>query len=252
MASCLPLHDEVNTKNGCIPTGPGFNGYCTYDLDQIEPGFETMTDMDQTWLDQIVDMDEIDDLDRPAPVDTPAPSTPYPCTDKGFSPDQLAYEISKLYIQEMNSEFNPIPPLTNTEKEPDDTAWQSPPLPKKLTPLTRYTGGEHNMTYLRPAVEETTMQVDDEEWQVRVYDELLARLTHVQDKTTEKWLGRIDYDDGPYRFKVFEYFDQDFWSASSSSLSSASDYPCLEGEKQQQQQQRHISFEEDAEENVLL
>jgi hypothetical protein len=180
-----PLHDEVNTKNGCIPMGPGFGGYCIYDLDHsIDSGSE---DNNNKSMD-------------------PSPSTPYPCTDtSSFSPDELAYEINKLYIQEMNSEFNPIPPLTNTEKEPDDTAWQSPPLPKKLTPLTRYTGSE-TMTYSPTA--EPIMQVD-EEWQ---YRDLLARLMDVQEKTTEKWLSQNG--EGPYRFKVF---DQDVWSASSAS-----------------------------------
>lgn len=249
----------MNTKNGCIPTGPGFHGYWTYDFDQTELEFDTVDlfAANQNWVDFNVDTEEENSLSsgQDAVVDTPVPSTPYPHTahNKDFSPDQLAYEINKLYVQEMNSEFNPTPLLSNTEKESEETAWQSPPLPKKIKPQARYTDNEHNMTYLRPAVDEDIMQVDDGEWQVRVYDELLARLTHVHDATTEKWLGHDGEDDGPYRFKVFEYFEEDFWSASSSTLSSKYDYPGLEDTHQ-----HHVALEEkdqeedDGDERVLL
>ncbi|KAL9545466.1 hypothetical protein MBANPS3_007141 [Mucor bainieri] len=255
LPSFLPPHDEVYTETNSTPSGPGFNGFQSYDLDEsidydcidLEPEF---TDNYNAWLEAEVfnidvDQEEEEDDKRPTRAhlqlgsDTPIPLTPYPVDSIGpsFTPEELTFEINKLYVQELNAEFKPATPLTinssnSNFKKPDD-AWDSPPTPKKLTPLFRYDGNERSMTYLRPLSSlQDEEEQKDEQWQIQTQEELMSRLFRIEEKATEKWrtttaaVGDRNNKHALYYFEMFELFEQELYSSSecSNTISSDEDY----------------------------
>lgn len=254
LPSFLPPHDEVNVDNNSTPSGPGFSGFHDYDLDRsidydcidLDPDFiHNYNAWLETEVFNAVDDDEEEkhlEEKQPQPFgcDTPIPPTPYPSnTDNGqqFTPEELTFEINKLYVQELNAEFKPAAPLTTTTS-PSSTStnikkleedWESPPAPKKLTPLFRYDGNEGSMTYLRsPLIQQQEQVVEeqrDENWQMQAQDELISRLVFVEEKSAEKWLSNNNKhgNNSAYHFKLFDLFDQELYS-SSEYITSSDDY----------------------------
>ncbi|KAI8640694.1 hypothetical protein BD408DRAFT_483929 [Parasitella parasitica] len=231
MPSFLPAHDEVSTSGG-----PGFNGFQDYDLDQSLDYNSIELDADffnhyNAWLETEVlnaDQEEEQEPTQLFGCDTPIPSSPYPSNhdnEQQFTPEELTFEINKLYIQELNAEFRPAMPLTITpthNKKREET-WKSPPKPKNLTPLFRYDGTQNSRTYLRPlSLEEPAEEEQrNEDWQLQTQDEIVSRLFYVQEKAAEKWLSFDDkHDSSNYHFKLFEVFDQELYSSSECNTSS--------------------------------
>lgn len=233
MPSHLPPHDELSVDANDMPCGPGFSGFHDYNLGQsidydcveLDPDFVHNYN---AWLDteafdtDIDEQDEIKTQQLPSySCDTPIPSTPFVAAsdDQQFSPEELVFEINKLYIHELNAELKPAVPLTvvtlpTTKPKDDEEAWESPPAPKKLTPLFRYDGSERSMSYLRPTlVQEDEEQVvkelkeHDLDLQLQIQEELISRLFLVQEKIAEKWplFGRYGkHDNSIYRLKLFD------------------------------------------------
>lgn len=243
LPSLLPPHDEVYSETNNMPSGPGFNGFQSYDLDasidysciSLEPEFINNY---STWLEKEVfnaDDDDHNDDEREHSVhlqpgsDTPIPSTPCPSNNHQhqFTSEELTLEINKLYIQELNAEFKPATPITlnSVVKKSDEASWDSPPVPKKLTPLFRYDGNESSMTYLRPSTwHQQEEEQKDEHWQMHTLDELLSRLFIVEENATEKWLATADNNKPDmYRFRLFEQ-ELLYSSSESNTLSSDDDY----------------------------
>lgn len=242
LSSFLPPHDEVYTDTNSTPSGPGFNGFQHYALDasidydciDLEPEFISNYN---AWLEAEVfsadDEQEGDDKElssvRPhLGSDTPIPSTPYPTdnNDHHFTPEELTFEINKLYVQELNAEFKPATPLTahSHDAKKSDQAWDSPPTPKKLTPLFRYDGNERCMTYLRPSLAQQDKEQRDEQWQIQTQDELISRLISIEEKAAEKWLATAANND-MYHFQLFDLFEHELYSSSEcNTLSSDDDY----------------------------
>lgn len=81
-----PIHDEIESIEG-----PGFTGFIQYDLDK-----------------EIDLPDEVygDDLNYGYDV-TPAPMTPRIEQQPSLKPDELCNEINKIYMNQLNSEFQP-------------------------------------------------------------------------------------------------------------------------------------------------
>ncbi|KAL9549273.1 hypothetical protein PS6_006171 [Mucor atramentarius] len=243
LPSLLPSHDEVYSETNNTPSGPGFNGFQSYDLDasidyscvSLEPEFINNY---STWLENEVfnvDDDDHNDDEREQSVhpqpgsDTPIPSTPCPSNNPQhqFTPEELTLEINKLYIQELNAEFRPATPITlnSVFKKSDEASWDSPPVPKKLTPLFRYDGNESSMTYLRPSTwQQQEEEQKEEHWQMHTLDELLSRLFIVEENAAKKWLTAADNNKPDmYRFRLFEQ-ELLYSSSESNTLSSDDDY----------------------------
>ncbi|GAN01211.1 n1221-domain-containing protein [Mucor ambiguus] len=252
--SFLPPHDEVYTDTNNTPSGPGFNGFQNYDLDasidydciDLEPEFINNY---STWLEtEVFNTDDDQEKYGENPSvhlqlgsDTPIPSTPYPISSNShhFTPEELTFEINKLYVQELNAELKPATPLTinsNSDVKKSDEAWDSPPTPKKLTPLFRYDGNERSMTYLRPSISLQDEEQKDEQWQIQTWKELMSRLFLIEEKAAEKWLtttttAAIVAGDGKkhalYHFQLFDRFEQELYSSyeCSNTISSDDDYP---------------------------
>ncbi|KAK4510798.1 uncharacterized protein ATC70_005232 [Mucor velutinosus] len=246
MPSFLPPHDEVYSDTNSTPSGPGLNGFQNYDLDasidydciDLEPEFINNY---SAWLETEVfhaDDDREDDSKGPSVLpqpgtDTPIPSTPYPINsnDHHFTPEELTFEINKLYVQELNAEFKPAMPLTinnNSDVKKPDKAWDSPPAPKKLTPLFRYDGSERSVTYLRPLSSLQDEEQKDEQWQIQTRDELMSRLFLIEEKAAEKWLTTVAAaSDGNkhamYYFRLLDLLEQEQYSLSECNMISSGD-----------------------------
>ncbi|CEP13935.1 hypothetical protein [Parasitella parasitica] len=231
LPSFLPDHDEVSASSG-----PGFNGFKDYDLDQsidcssFDLGIDFFNDYN-AWLETEVfnaDQEEEQNSTQLFGCDTPIPRTPYPSnydTEQQFTPEDLMLEINKLYVQELNAEFRPAMPLTitPTHNQKREENWKSSPKPKKLTPLFRYDGTQSSRTYLRPLSLEEPAEKEqrNEDWQMQTQEEIVSRLFYVQDKVTEKWLSSDNNSaSSNYHFKLFEVFDQEFYSSSECNTSS--------------------------------
>jgi hypothetical protein len=259
LPSLVPLHDEVNTVNRSIPTGPGLNGFIRYDMDVLRGSDIDEVDLEphfiknyEKWLETEVFSSTDDDEEEEVTAinirgnndyqqtDTPVPSTPYPLdvnhVYSSISHEELTYEINKLYVEQMNTEFRPTPPIpiiALPKKQKDDDEWESPPTPKKLTPLARYNGDENNLTYVRPTT--TRQQQPNLELQVQeIEDEVISKLMEVESKTVENWLlhSKDEEKDGRYYFKILDdlyndddelYYTTEESSSSGHSNSSSSD-----------------------------
>lgn len=250
MPSFLPPHDEVNADNNNTPSGPGFSGFhdyglgnsTDYDCNDLDPNFiHNYNAWLETEVFNINDKEEDEqNLEEKQPqsfgCDTPIPFTPCPSyinNEQQFTPEELAFEINKLYIQELNSEFKPAtlliptsPSSTSNNNKKLGEDWKSPSAPKKLTPLFRYNGNESSMTYLRPPLiqqqEQAVEEQRDENWQMQTRDELMSRLFFVEKKFAERWLSgnNAHGNNSVYHLKLFDLFEQELYSSSEYNTSS--------------------------------
>ncbi|KAI9337855.1 hypothetical protein BD770DRAFT_448483 [Pilaira anomala] len=113
LSSLLPVHDELQTDS--VPVGPGFNGFQRYEMDRTDVE-EEQEGLDQafqnnykTWLDSETFYQTDDEKD--IQMNKTAPDTPYPHQDTQkrteISYEQLTKEINKIYIEQLNEQFNP-------------------------------------------------------------------------------------------------------------------------------------------------
>jgi hypothetical protein len=272
LPSLLPLHDEINTANGCIPIGPGLNGFIRYDMDILRDNDLEDFDLDPQFIDNyekwleaevysVADDDDTEEEDGSLTrrennnlhMDTPAPSTPYPTNENDsnntISHEQLSYEINKLYIEQVNAEFRPLPPITIASpstsllKKKEEEEWESPPVPKKLTPLARYNGDENNLTYIsgnrrRMLGGGSSFDLLESQSQ-QIQEELMSKLIQVEEKTIQKWYSsrKLEGGDnvGRYYFKILDdlydnteggelYYNIDATTDSNRSTSSNGDF----------------------------
>lgn len=181
MPSLLPIHDEVNTAKGSTTlTGPGFSGFHRYDLnvlgdDDEEELNQILLNNYKLWLESETFYNETEEDNTR--VDTPAAaSTPYPFhTPDPISHQQLAQEINKLYLQQLDQQFKPAPPTD---------AWESPPTPSKS--LSRH----------------QAERADDEGY-VQDAEEFMSQLMQVQDTTVKKW-NDLQPPETQYRYVLFD------------------------------------------------
>lgn len=150
----LPIHDELAVVlDDESPLGPGYYGWINYDLHEEEDLITEKT---------LYDYDV-----------TPVPSM------KTFTAKELDKALSKLYMDELNSEFG-------AKLSPLDTEENHLPSSKKpLTPLPRYNGGE-KMTYSSPKEQE---------------NDIFARLLQIEEKVIEKWYSTTSTEP---TYKMFE------------------------------------------------
>ncbi|GAA5798117.1 hypothetical protein HPULCUR_003517 [Helicostylum pulchrum] len=202
MPSLLPLHDEVNTEKGCTPTGPGFSGFDRYDINNLSDDEE---ELDQVFLKDYkvwLESEKFyngteEEIVTDTQVDTPAAiSTPYPFhTPDTISHQQLTQEINKLYLQQLDQQF---------QSTVSTDTWESPPTPSKLlTPLTtsRY---------------QAEQRTDDEEY-VQDAEDLMYQLMQVEDTTVKKW-NDLQPAETKYRYILFDdelYYSPDIAATTS-------------------------------------
>lgn len=173
----------------------------------------------ETWLeDEVYKFEETDEVtSRVYGIDTPAPMTP--CPEFGetggpstlFSHEQLTCEMNKLYVEQFNEEFNkftPVTPMAIAKDEIKGSEWKSPPTPKKLTPLARYTGDESDLIYFkrdRDSKKNISIQ-DIKKNYMQIEDQLLQKLMQVEDNTIREWLNKKSSDEkvGGYQFQMLD------------------------------------------------
>lgn len=193
LPSLLPLHDEVNTDHGSIPTGPGLGGFNQYDMNitsdddvDLEPEF---IENYQSWLEN-----EVYDKDLPAPL------TPYPASRTPISHEEVAREMNKLYIEQLNAEFKPKHPI-QVDTLPNHV--NSPPMPKKLTPLARYNGDKSGLTYIKSD--------SNKKEQVDIEDEFISKLMQIEERTVQKWYDQSEFNE-EYHYKLMDLlFDEELY-----------------------------------------
>lgn len=148
-------------------------------------------------------------------IDTPAPITPCPEFSKNsdpktlFSHEQLTFEMNKLYLEQFNEKFNKFTPVSKTamaKDEINDSTLKSPPKPKKLTPLARYTGDESDFIYSkqdRKSKRNISIQDLGKNY-MQIEDHLLQKLMQVEDKTIREWLNKKLSEEkvGGYQFQM--------------------------------------------------
>ncbi len=273
----IPVHDELNDDILSISIGPGFSGFtlcndntakCDLLLDDMHLDNEFLENY-ETWLEEEVynENEEIKQIQ----IDTPAPMTPYPENQKsGISVEELTIEINKLYIEQLNAEFKPSPPLNfNTLLLPSNNNnnhdYESTPLPKKITPLAKYTGDENNLIYIKrndskKKLNTFTIQEIENNY-MQIEDQLLQHLMQVEDKTVQEWISQKltaaaergeEEQDSIYNFKILDSEllqfiteeEEQYWSTTTSSGTSESEennnyYYLL---KQQQEKKNIVTF----------
>ncbi|KAI9473695.1 MAG: hypothetical protein EXX96DRAFT_621330 [Benjaminiella poitrasii] len=223
----LPLHDEINTEKGHESSGPGFTGLKEYDLHKtvdfeaikLEPDF--LSDYEQ-WIEHEVinrlEQDEHhikEDDKQKLQVETPIPLSPWPTTGPGLSGDQLSHELSKLYLQQLNTELKPKTPLTQKDitkysvGNSSSTEWHKSSLTNTFTLLSRFNATNKDQTDIRPSKSCNVQKYfNDTRNEDDIYNDLISTLIHVENKTIDSWLENSKKEQTkevmPYWFRMFD------------------------------------------------
>lgn len=191
LPSLLPLHDEVNTQHGSVPTGPGLGGFHPYDMELLDKE-EDLIELEAQFMENYQDWLETEVYDET--IVQEGPLTPYPVNKPPVSHEALVLEMNKLYVEQLNSEFKPRHPIIPVEAA--SVHVEHSPVSKKMTPLARYNGDKSSgsLTYGKSDKNEP---IDSE-------DEFICKLLQVQDKTVQKWNEQHHGNQDLYDYKLFE------------------------------------------------
>ncbi|OBZ87719.1 Striatin-interacting protein 1 [Choanephora cucurbitarum] len=99
------------------------------------------------------------------------PGTPFPTETPVLSPDQLTERINRLYLEQLETQFQP----TQSPLKIGKTG--QPKTPRQLTPLTRYQP-EGNTSYLLRTFDLHTVM--DEDWQLDTTETILSKLNLIE------------------------------------------------------------------------
>ncbi|KAI8330000.1 hypothetical protein EDC96DRAFT_585054 [Choanephora cucurbitarum] len=101
------------------------------------------------------------------------PGTPFPTEPPMLSPDQLTERINKLYLQQLETQFQPIQSPLKIGKTGQTKT------PRQLTPLSRYQpASEGNTSYILRTFDLHTVM--DEDWQLHTTEILLSKLNLIE------------------------------------------------------------------------
>lgn len=150
----------------------------TEEEDDDDEGHHDGTEAENQW-----------DIGTPLPGNIPTTS---------ISADEIANEINKLYLEELQKEFQIKQKLEKEQEQMD--GWDIP-----NTPITNAWGEvtlEDENEYQQSKQEDPLTGID---WNSLTEDELSKRLNQVEEKTVQRWLN-VDMDDPRY-LKVLNTFE---------------------------------------------
>lgn len=204
LPNILPSMDEVSgpdntlfySKGNTEKTLPEYTLNEPIVLDDIELDMDFKQNY-QHWLEKdVYSSEDEDDVSKDWSIGTPIPST------QPISAEQLADEINKLYIEELNKEFKEpeeAKEVIDGWDQPIDTSRNAWGMPVEETKVDE---------------EEDTDEVEPEfnplqgiNWDSLTEDELKKRLSVVEEKTVQRWMN-VDMNDPAY-IKVLNTFEGD-------------------------------------------
>ncbi|KAI7873710.1 uncharacterized protein EV154DRAFT_527802 [Mucor mucedo] len=200
LPSLLPLHDEVNTQHGSVPTGPGLEGFNQYEMDLLDD--EEDIELEPAFMENYQDWLQTEVFNETLVQDVPAPLTPYPASRAPVSHEELALEMNKIYVEQLNSEFKPRHPIQ--VDIPSAVHAEQPPVSKKMTPLARYNGDKSSLTYGK-SDRDKNEPIDNE-------DEFICKLLQIEDKTIQKWNDHQNGSCDQYHYRLMDgLFDEELY-----------------------------------------
>ncbi|OBZ89007.1 Striatin-interacting protein 1 [Choanephora cucurbitarum] len=166
----------------------GLSEDCSSDLIELDPNF--IRDY-RDWLQSDVyqtEEEEQEEQEAHSLAGTPLPDA----MPKPISPDDLANEINKLYLEELEREFE----KKKKQKEQEEMAhsdvdgWDQPvQVPVKQQQQEEEEEGDDVVEELDP--------LQDINWENLTEEDLKQRLTLVEEKTVQRWMN-VDMDDPRY------------------------------------------------------